>query len=327
MKRILVTGGAGFIGSHLVERLLQEGHEVLCLDNFFTGSRENIRHLQEERGLEVIRHDVVEPILVEVDAIYNLACPASPVHYQYNPVKTVKTNVMGTLNMLGLAKRTGARLLQASTSEVYGDPVEHPQSESYWGNVNPIGLRSCYDEGKRLSETLCMDYSRQNRVKVKIIRIFNTYGPRMAENDGRVVSNFIVQALLNQPLMVYGEGEQTRSFCYVDDLVEGMIRTMERTGEDFTGPINLGNPGEFTITELAEKVLELTGSSSRIQKCSLPADDPKQRQPNIELAKRMLDWEPRIALEQGLRKTIAYFESRLRKGAIPNRKGAFLAAR
>jgi UDP-glucuronate decarboxylase len=313
MKRILVTGGAGFIGSHLVERLLNQGHEVLCLDNFFTGSKENILHLLDQPYLEVIRHDVIEPILLEVDEIYNLACPASPVHYQYNPVKTIKTNVMGMINMLGLAKRTKAKIMQASTSEVYGDPEQHPQRESYWGHVNPIGIRSCYDEGKRVAETLCMDYHRGNGVDVKIVRIFNTYGPRMAINDGRVVSNFIVQALQNQPITIYGEGTQTRSFCYVDDLVEGFIRMMERTEDGFTGPINLGNPGEFTIRELADKVIAMTGSSSKIERLPLPPDDPTQRRPDIALAKQKLDWEPTIALDEGLKKTIAYFDEQLRK--------------
>ncbi|HEY9687995.1 MAG TPA: UDP-glucuronic acid decarboxylase family protein [Coleofasciculaceae cyanobacterium] len=313
MKRILVTGGAGFIGSHLVERLLNQGNEVLCLDNFFTGSKANILHLLEQPYLEVIRHDVIEPILLEVDEIYNLACPASPVHYQYNPVKTIKTNVMGMINMLGLAKRTRAKIMQASTSEVYGDPEQHPQRESYWGHVNPIGIRSCYDEGKRVAETLCMDYHRGSGVNVKIVRIFNTYGPRMAINDGRVVSNFIVQALQNQPITIYGEGTQTRSFCYVDDLVEGFIRMMERTEDGFTGPINLGNPGEFTIRELADKVIAMTGSSSKIERLPLPPDDPTQRRPDITLAKQKLDWEPTIALDEGLKKTIAYFEDRLRK--------------
>lgn len=313
MKRILITGGAGFIGSHLVERLLNEGNEVLCLDNFFTGSKENIVHLMDHKYLEVIRHDVIEPILLEVDEIYNLACPASPVHYQYNPVKTVKTNVMGMINMLGLAKRTRAKIFQASTSEVYGDPEQHPQTESYWGHVNPIGIRSCYDEGKRIAETLCMDYHRQNGVRVKIVRIFNTYGPRMAINDGRVVSNFIVQALQNKPITVYGEGQQTRSFCYVDDLVEGFVRMMNNTPEDFTGPINLGNPGEFTIMELAEKVIALTGSSSKIERLPLPPDDPTQRRPDISVAKAQLDWEPTIMLEEGLKKTIAYFDGKLQQ--------------
>ncbi|HEY9745312.1 MAG TPA: UDP-glucuronic acid decarboxylase family protein [Oculatellaceae cyanobacterium] len=311
MKRILVTGGAGFIGSHLVERLLNQGHEVICLDNFFTGSKGNIRHLLDNKYLEVIRHDVIQPILVEVDEIYNLACPASPVHYQYNPVKTVKTNVMGMINMLGLAKRTKAKIFQASTSEVYGDPEQHPQTESYWGHVNPVGIRSCYDEGKRIAETLCMDYHRQHGLQVKIARIFNTYGPRMAINDGRVVSNFIVQALQNKPITVYGEGRQTRSFCYVDDLVDGFLKLMEQTEDGFTGPVNLGNPGEFTIMELAEKVIELTGSSSKIERLPLPPDDPTQRRPDITLAKQKLGWEPTIPLETGLKKTIAYFETEL----------------
>lgn len=317
-KRILVTGGAGFIGSHLMERLLNQGHEVLCLDNFFTGSKDNIVHLLGHKYLEVIRHDVTEPILLEVDEIYNLACPASPVHYQYNPVKTVKTNVMGMINMLGMAKRTKAKILQASTSEVYGDPEEHPQTESYWGHVNPIGIRSCYDEGKRLAETLCMDYHRSNGVRVKLVRIFNTYGPRMAINDGRVVSNFIVQALRGESITVYGEGNQTRSFCYVDDLVDGIIRLMDRTPDDFTGPMNLGNPGEFTILELAQKVIDLTGSSSKIDYKPLPSDDPTQRRPDITLAKNMLNWEPTVDLDVGLKKTIDYFEDRLRQaGSLP----------
>ena len=316
MTRILVTGGAGFIGSHLVERLLNQGNEVLCLDNFFTGSKDNIVHLLDHKYLEVIRHDVIEPILLEVDEIYNLACPASPVHYQYNPVKTVKTNVLGMINMLGLAKRTHAKIFQASTSEVYGDPEQHPQTESYWGHVNPIGIRSCYDEGKRIAETLCMDYHRQNAVRVKIVRIFNTYGPRMAINDGRVVSNFIVQALQNKPITIYGEGQQTRSFCYVDDLVEGFVRMMDNTEEGFTGPINLGNPGEFTIMELAQKVIQLTGSSSVIEKMPLPPDDPTQRRPDISVAQEKLNWEPTIMLEQGLIKTIAYFDDKLSRDHI-----------
>ncbi len=311
-KRILITGGAGFIGSHLTERLLNEGHEVLCLDNFFTGSKDNILHLLDHKYLEVIRHDVIEPILLEVDEIYNLACPASPVHYQYNPVKTVKTNVMGMINMLGLAKRTKAKIFQASTSEVYGDPEQHPQQESYWGHVNPIGIRSCYDEGKRIAETLCMDYHRQHGLRVKIVRIFNTYGPRMAINDGRVVSNFIVQALQNQPITVYGEGQQTRSFCYVDDLVEGFIRLMDNTPDDYPGPVNIGNPGEFTIMELAEKVIALTGSSSKIERLPLPPDDPTQRRPDITIAQEKLGWQPTIMLEEGLKKTIAYFDQQLR---------------
>lgn len=318
MKRILVTGGAGFIGSHLVERLLNQGHDVVCLDNFFTGSKENIVHLLGHNYLEVIRHDVIEPILLEVDEIYNLACPASPVHYQYNPVKTIKTNVMGTINMLGLAKRTKAKILQASTSEVYGDPEEHPQTESYWGHVNPIGIRSCYDEGKRVAETLCMDYHRQNGVRVKIVRIFNTYGPRMAINDGRVVSNFIVQALQNKPITIYGEGAQTRSFCYVDDLVDGFLRMMDRTEEGFSGPVNLGNPGEFTIQELADKVIELTGSTSKIERLPLPPDDPTQRRPDISLAKEKLKWEPTVALTEGLKKTISYFDDKLRRSGTSN---------
>jgi UDP-glucuronate decarboxylase len=312
MKRVLVTGGAGFIGSHLVERLLNKGHEVICLDNFFTGSKENILHLMDHQYLEVVRHDVIQPILLEVDEVYNLACPASPVHYQYNPVKTVKTNVMGMINMLGLAKRTKAKIFQASTSEVYGDPEQHPQTESYWGHVNPIGIRSCYDEGKRIAETLCMDYHRQHGLRVKIVRIFNTYGPRMAINDGRVVSNFIVQALKNEPITVYGEGQQTRSFCYVDDLVEGFIRFMDQTDDSFIGPMNLGNPGEFTIMELAQKVIELTGSKSKIERLPLPPDDPTQRRPDITLAKEKLKWEPTVALDGGLKKTIEYFDRKLR---------------
>ena len=312
-RRILVTGGAGFIGSHLIERLLNQGHDVICVDNFFTGSKDNIVHLLGHKYLEVVRHDVIEPILLEVDEIYNLACPASPVHYQYNPVKTVKTSVMGTINMLGMAKRTKAKLLQASTSEVYGDPEIHPQPEHYWGHVNPVGVRSCYDEGKRLAETLCMDYHRQNKVRVKIIRIFNTYGPRMAVNDGRVVSNFIVQALLNKPISIYGDGSQTRSFCYVDDLVDGMIRVMDKTPDEFTGPVNLGNPGEFTILELAQKVIEMTGAKSKIEYKDLPPDDPTQRRPDIEMAKSKLKWEPTTVLDVGLKKTIDYFEDKLRK--------------
>ena len=310
--RILVTGGAGFIGSHLCERLLNEGHDVICLDNFFTGSRDNIIHLMDHQRFEVIRHDIVEPILLEVDRIYNLACPASPVHYQYNPVKTVKTSVMGTINMLGMAKRVKARILQASTSEIYGDPQVHPQTEAYWGNVNPIGIRSCYDEGKRVAETLMMDYHRQNNVDIRIIRIFNTYGPRMAENDGRVVSNFVLQALRNQDITVYGDGSQTRSFCYVDDLVEGMVRMMECDG--FIGPVNLGNPVENTILEFAEKIVRITGATSRIINNPLPQDDPKQRQPDISLASKVLGWKPSIDLETGLRATVGYFAERLGKG-------------
>jgi len=304
--RILVTGGAGFIGSHLCERLLGEGHDVLCLDNFFTGRRANIIKLLDNHRFELIRHDVIEPVLLEVDQIYNLACPASPIHYQYNPVKTVKTSVMGMINMLGLAKRVRARILQASTSEVYGDPLIHPQREEYWGNVNPIGLRSCYDEGKRIAETLMMDYHRQNHVDTRIARIFNTYGPRMLEDDGRVVSNFIVQALRGKPLTLYGSGEQTRSFCYVDDLVEALIRLMNV--DDVHEPVNLGNPGEFTIRQLADEVIKMCGSKSEIEYLPLPEDDPKQRQPNITRAQELLGWNPTIALHEGLSKTVEYFK-------------------
>src|SRR5882724_6764707 len=300
--RILVTGGAGFIGSHLCERLLEDGHDVLCLDNFFTGRRANIINLLENRHFDLIRHDVIEPILLEVDQIYNPACPASPIHYQYNPVKTVKTSVMGMINMLGLAKRVRARILQASTSEVYGDPLVHPQPEAYWGNVNPIGLRSCYDEGKRIAETLMMDYHRQNHVDTRIARIFNTYGPRMLENDGRVVSNFIVQALRGKPLSLYGSGGQTRSFCYVEDLVEALIRLMNV--DDVYEPVNLGNPGEFTIRQLADEVIKMCGSKSEIEYLPLPEDDPKQRQPNIARAQTLLDWNPTIPLQKGLSKTV-----------------------
>lgn len=307
--RILVTGGAGFIGSHLCERLVGEGNEVLCLDNFFTGRRENLFHLLDNPRFELIRHDVTEPILLEVDQIYNLACPASPVHYQYNPVKTVKTNVMGAINMLGLAKRVRARILQASTSEVYGDPLIHPQTEEYWGNVNPIGIRSCYDEGKRIAETLMTDYHRQNNVDIRIARIFNTYGPRMLENDGRVVSNFIVQALHGEPLTLYGEGQQTRSFCYVDDLVEGLIRLMNVDGVH--DPVNLGNPGEFTIMQLAEEVLKICESRSEFTYLPLPADDPKQRKPNIGRAQSLLGWNPTIPLREGLKKTVEDFKARV----------------
>ncbi|WP_026842000.1 UDP-glucuronic acid decarboxylase family protein [Citrifermentans bremense] len=307
--RVLVTGGAGFIGSHLCERLLREGHDVICLDNFFTGSKLNIAHLLDNSNFELIRHDVTQPILLEVDRIYNLACPASPIHYQYNPVKTTKTSVMGAINMLGIAKRVRARILQASTSEVYGDPQVHPQTEAYWGNVNTLGIRSCYDEGKRVAETLMMDYHRQNHVDIRIVRIFNTYGPKMAENDGRVVSNFILQALKGEDITVYGEGEQTRSFCFVSDLVEGLIRMMECPG--FIGPVNLGNPTETTIVEFAKKIIALTGSSSRIVYRPLPADDPKQRQPDISLAKQMLGWEPKVRVDEGLKQTIDYFSSRL----------------
>lgn len=307
MKRILVTGGAGFIGSHLCERLLGQGHDVICLDNYFTGSKDNVRHLLDDHHFELVRHDVTEPFYAEVDEIYNLACPASPVHYQYNPIKTMKTSFYGAMNMLGLAKRTRAKILQASTSEVYGDPDIHPQVESYWGNVNPIGIRSCYDEGKRAAETLCMDYHRQNGVRIKIIRIFNTYGPRMNPADGRVVSNFIVQALQGRDITIYGDGSQTRSFQYVDDLVEAMVRMMD-TGDSVIGPVNTGNPGEFTMLELARKVIELTGSKSGIVYEPLPSDDPKQRQPDISLAHKELGgWKPRIGLDEGLRKTIEYF--------------------
>lgn len=307
-KRILITGGAGFLGSHLCERLTQEGHDVLCLDNFFTGTKKNIQHLMGLPNFEFIRHDLVHPIFIEVDEIYNLACPASPIHYQYNPVKTVKTSVMGAINMLGLAKRVHAKILQASTSEVYGNPTIHPQPEAYWGNVNTIGPRSCYDEGKRCAETLFFDYHRQNRVNIRVVRIFNTYGPRMDPNDGRVVSNFIVQALTGQDITVYGDGSQTRSFCYVDDLIEGLIRMMNAP-DAFTGPVNLGNPSEFSMLELAEKVIGRTGSRSEIVFRPLPQDDPLQRRPDISLAKKRLEWEPRIKLEEGLEKTIAYFKN------------------
>lgn len=305
-KTILVTGGAGFIGSHLCERLLNEDNEVICMDNFFTGSKENIRHLLSNPHFELIRHDIVHPAFVEVDEIYNLACPASPVHYQYNPVKTIKTSVMGAVNMLGLARRVKAKILQASTSEVYGNPNVHPQPESYWGNVNPIGIRSCYDEGKRCAETLFFDYHRQNNLKIKVVRIFNTYGPRMHPNDGRVVSNFIVQALKGKDITIYGDGSQTRSFCFVDDMVGGLISMMNSTDE-LIGPVNLGNPAEFTIRELAEKVILMTGSKSKIVFKPLPADDPERRKPDIALAKERLNWEPTVHLEKGLEKTIAYF--------------------
>ncbi|MEA5113726.1 MAG: UDP-glucuronic acid decarboxylase family protein [Geobacteraceae bacterium] len=309
--RVLVTGGAGFIGSHLCERLIRDGHDVLCLDNFFTGSKRNVDQLLDSHRFELLRHDIIEPILLETDRIFNLACPASPVHYQYNPVKTIKTNVIGTINMLGLAKRVKARILQASTSEVYGDPLVHPQSENYWGNVNPIGIRSCYDEGKRVAETLMMDYHRQNGVDIRIVRIFNTYGPRMALNDGRVVSNFIVQALRGEDITVYGDGLQTRSFCYIDDLVEGLIRLMQ--DGNCTDPVNIGNPAETTILEFATRIIDLTGSSSKLVYTDLPSDDPRQRQPDISRARQMLGWEPRIDLETGLKKTIEYFERVLNK--------------
>lgn len=313
--RVLVTGGAGFIGSHLCERLLNEGSEVICLDNFFTGRKENISRLLDDHKFELVRHDVTEPILLEVDQIYNLACPASPVHYQYNPIKTVKTNVMGTINMLGLAKRVKARILQASTSEVYGDPIVHPQTEDYWGNVNCIGLRSCYDEGKRVAETLMMDYHRQGHVDTRIVRIFNTYGERMLENDGRVVSNFIVQALRGQELTIYGDGSQTRSFCYVSDLVDGLIRLMNTEANDIHMPVNIGNPGEFTMKELADEVGKATGRDIRISYLALPQDDPKQRQPNIERAKKLLGWQPTIPLGEGLKKTTTYFAERIGAGS------------
>ncbi|WP_173474340.1 UDP-glucuronic acid decarboxylase family protein [Fibrobacter succinogenes] len=308
--RCLVTGGAGFLGSHLCDRLLNDGHEVICLDNYFTGRMANVAHLRDNRNFELIRHDVTEPILLEVDRIFNLACPASPIHYQFNPVKTIKTSVMGAINMLGLAKRVHARILQASTSEVYGDPAVHPQTEDYWGNVNPIGIRSCYDEGKRVAETLFMDYHRQNNVDIRIVRIFNTYGPRMLPNDGRVVSNFIVQALNGEDITIYGDGSQTRSFCYVDDLIEGFVRMMNQ--DEIIGPVNIGNPGEFTMLELAKEVLELTGSKSKIVYKPLPGDDPKMRRPDITLAKNALKWEPTIPLRQGLEKTIVYFDNLLK---------------
>lgn len=311
MKRTLVTGGAGFLGSFLCEELLDQGHEVIALDNFYTGSRKNISHLLDHPSFELIRHDIVEPILLEVDWIFNMACPASPIHYQYNPVKTVKTSVMGAINMLGLAKRVRARILQASTSEVYGDPEIHPQQESYWGSVNPIGLRSCYDEGKRVAETLMMDYHRQNQVDIKLVRIFNTYGPRMHINDGRVVSNFIVAALKEEPLEIFGDGEQTRSFCYVSDLIDVILKMMNK--DDFIGPVNIGNPGEFTIRELAEKILKLTGSRSKIQVRQERSDDPVRRRPDISLAREKLGWEPSIDLEEGLGKTIEYFEKVLKE--------------
>ena len=311
--RILVTGGAGFIGSHLCERLLSENQEVICLDNFFTGRRENIFKLLENPRFELIRHDVTEPVLLEVDQIYNLACPASPVHYQYNPVKTVKTSVMGAINMLGLAKRVRARIFQASTSEIYGDPLIHPQTEDYYGNVNCIGIRSCYDEGKRVAETLMMDYHRQNGVDIRIARIFNTYGPQMLENDGRVVSNFIVQALRGEELTIYGTGEQTRSFCYVDDLIEGFVRLMNTEGENLHLPVNLGNPGEFTMNELAQEVAQTIGTDIKIKHLPLPQDDPKQRKPNITRAQETLGWQPQTPLREGLQKTVPYFAERIKK--------------
>ena len=311
-KRVLVTGGAGFLGSHLCDRLHAAGHDVLCVDNYYTGRRSNVAHLLDSERFELMRHDVTWPLYVEVDEIYNLACPASPVHYQHDPVQTTKTSVHGAINMLGLAKRTGAKIFQASTSEVYGDPDIHPQPEEYWGNVNPIGIRSCYDEGKRCAETLFFDYHRQHDLRIKVARIFNTYGPRMHPADGRVVSNFIVQALKGEPITIYGEGLQTRSFCYCDDLVEGFIRLMD-TGDDVTGPINLGNPGEFTMIELAENIIDLTGTASQLTYLPMPADDPKQRQPNIDKARDLLNWEPEVKLRDGLDKTITYFDGLLKE--------------
>jgi UDP-glucuronate decarboxylase len=319
-KRILVTGGAGFLGSHLCERLLARGHDVLCVDNYFTGRKDNVAHLLQEPRFEAMRHDVTHPLFVEVDEIYNLACPASPIHYQFDPVQTTKTSVIGAIIMLGLAKRLKAKIMQASTSEVYGDPTLHPQPESYRGNVNPIGPRACYDEGKRCAETLFFDYQRQHKLRIKVARIFNTYGPRMHPNDGRVVSNFVVQALRNEPITLYGDGGQTRSFCYVDDLIEGLIRLMN-SRDDFYGPVNLGNPTELTIKQMAEAIVELTGSKSKLVYRPLPSDDPKQRRPNIALAERELQWRPTIALEEGLRKTAAYFESLLRDRSVPGEQG------
>jgi len=311
MKRILISGGAGFLGSHLCERLLMEGNDIICLDNFFTGNKKNIIHLLGASHFELIRHDIINPIYLEVDEIYNMACPASPVHYQFNPIKTIKTNVMGVINVLGIAKRTKAKVLQASTSEIYGDPEIHPQKESYWGKVNPIGMRSCYDEGKRAAECLMMDYRRQNSVNTKIVRIFNTYGPRMAINDGRVVSNFIVQALKDEKITVYGDGKHTRSFCYVEDLIEGLIRMMN-SADEFYGPVNIGNPGEFTILQLAQKIIKLTNSNSKIEFHPLPSDDPVQRKPDITLAQNKLGWNPKIELEEGLINTIRYFREALK---------------
>jgi UDP-glucuronate decarboxylase len=314
-NRVLITGGAGFLGSHLCERLLNEGNEVICLDNFFTGNKQNVVHLLDNPYFELVRHDVISPFFAEVDQIYNLACPASPIHYQHNPIKTTKTSVMGAINMLGLAKRVGARVLQASTSEVYGDPLVHPQPEDYWGHVNPIGIRSCYDEGKRCAETLFFDYHNQNNVDIKVMRIFNTYGPQMNPRDGRVVSNFIVQALEGKDITMYGDGLQSRSFCYVDDNIEGMIKLMN-SRDGFTGPCNIGNPNEFTMIELAQKVIAGVGSKSKIIHLDMPKDDPKQRQPNIELAKKELNWEPSIQLDQGLEKTISYFAGLQKKGML-----------
>ena len=324
-KRILITGGAGFLGSHLCERLLGDGHDVLCLDNFFTGTKDNISHLMGDPHFELMRHDVTFPLYVEVDQIYNLACPAAPIHYQFDPVQTTKTSVHGAINMLGLAKRVKARILQASTSEVYGDPQVHPQVESYWGHVNPIGIRSCYDEGKRCAETLFFDYYRQHKLRIKVARIFNTYGPRMHPNDGRVVSNFIVQALKGSPITIYGDGSQTRSFCYVDDLIEGLVRLMN-TDDDITGPMNLGNPHEFSIRQLAERVIALTGSRSTLVQKPLPSDDPTQRRPDIALAKAKLAWEPRTALDTGLKKTIDYFAGFLARSSSPEDRGERIAA-
>ncbi len=315
MKKILITGGAGFIGSHLCERLLAENCEILCVDNFFTGTKENVYHLMDNKRFELIRHDIINPLLIETDEIYNLACPASPVHYQYNPIKTVKTNVLGTINMLGMAKRVKARILQASTSEVYGDPLEHPQKETYKGNVNTVGIRSCYDEGKRIAETLFMDYHRQNKVDIKIVRIFNTYGPRMSIQDGRVVSNFIVQALRGENISIYGDGSQTRSFCYVSDLVDGLIKMM-KSEKGFTGPVNLGNDLEMPVLEIAKKILDLTGSSSKLTFHPLPDDDPIKRKPDISLAGEKLNWKPTVPLEKGLKETIAYFDNKLKAGEL-----------
>jgi len=316
VERVLVTGGAGFLGSHLCERLIAEEREVLCVDNFYTGSRGNVAHLMDHPNFELMRHDVTFPLFVEVDRVYNLACPASPVHYQYDPVQTTKTSVHGAINMLGLARRVRAPILQASTSEVYGDPKEHPQTESYWGHVNPTGIRSCYDEGKRCAETLFFDYRRQHGLAIKVARIFNTYGPRMHPDDGRVVSNFIVQALRGEPITIYGDGSQTRAFCYVDDLIEGLCRLMA-TPDEFTGPVNLGNPGEFSMLELAEEVLAITGSRSEVVHRPLPSDDPTRRSPDISLARQQLGWEPKTPLREGLEKTVAYFDERLRSGAAP----------
>ncbi|MDG2376923.1 MAG: SDR family oxidoreductase [Woeseiaceae bacterium] len=315
-KRILVTGGSGFLGSHLCDRLIAQGHDVLCVDNFFTGSKDNVRQLLDNPRFELMRHDVTFPLYVEVDEIYNLACPASPIHYQFDPVQTTKTSVHGAINMLGLAKRVKARIFQASTSEVYGDPQEHPQTEDYWGHVNPTGFRSCYDEGKRCAETLFFDYWRQHQLSIKVVRIFNTYGPRMHPNDGRVVSNFVVQALRGDPITIFGDGEQSRSFCYVDDLIEGFVRFMV-SDDAATGPLNLGNPGEFTIRELAELVIDLTGSSSKLKTEPLPSDDPRQRQPDISRAKKLLGWEPATSLRDGLKPTIEYFDQLLKVGNIP----------